>query len=159
MYSALGIPTGGVFCIRVVVFSSINSTYHERVLPKEEEEEEEEEERLRWLVFAAARGGRVEDFFPHCWRGCRRRRRHSSGLFAAALCFSRMQARPFFFAHRTAKIGELPSLSLSLSVSLFLFASSSRLSATPSSTASYFRRARRNATSRKMEPIRGKILD
>ena len=121
MYSALGIPTGGVFCIRVVVFSSINSTYHERVLPKEEEEEEEEEERLRWLVFAAARGGRVEDFFPHCWRGCRRRRRHSSGLFAAALCFSRMQARPFFFAHRTAKIGELPSLSLSLSLSLFFF--------------------------------------
>lgn len=33
MYSALGIPTGGVFYIRVVVFSSINSTYHERVRP------------------------------------------------------------------------------------------------------------------------------
>lgn len=58
----------------------------------------------------------VEDFFPHCWRGCRRRRPPFVWFIRRPIVFLADASTALFFAHRTAKIGELASPSFPASL-------------------------------------------
>lgn len=85
-----------------MVYSEFVSSYSHPSIPRIGERVRRGE-RVGWL-----REG-VEDFFPHCWRGCRRRRPPFVWFIRRPIVFLADASTALFFAHRDAKIGELAS--------------------------------------------------
>lgn len=99
---------------RWVAYSEFVSSYSHPSIPRIGEGGGE-----GWLVGWESERERergVEDFFPHCWRGCRRRRPPFVWFIRRPIVFLADATTALFFAHRTAKIGELASPSFSASL-------------------------------------------